>query len=282
MFTTANNNTTHNTNNKSDFDLTLKSCESYMLTNLNLLKCINESEKIINYDNIYEKKIINIENKPPAIKKRKVEQVKKEIIKEEIKFSEIIQKDQLFWCFYIIKYGYEDYQMINQPFLIEKNLKIECINQIRKNKELLKKYKLKKTEIESELLNDEKLTLKGFLAICIYNNINFILINNRKYYELTVTDDISEEMNEYNIVKFENKNYSVDITEDKELIKNKIVTYRNNYYKIDNLTKPIRAFSSYSLTDLHEICNNLQIKVTNETGKKLQKKELYTEILKHF
>ena len=125
MFTTANNNTTHNTNNKSDFDLTLKSCESYMLTNLNLLKCINESEKIINYDNIYEKKIINIENKPPAIKKRKVEQVKKEIIKEEIKFSEIIQKDQLFWCFYIIKYGYEDYQMINQPFLIEKNSFLE-------------------------------------------------------------------------------------------------------------------------------------------------------------
>jgi len=147
---------------------------------------------------------------------------------------------------------------------------------------LLKKYKLKKTEIESELLNDEKLTLKGFLAICIYNNINFILINNRKYYELTVTDEISDDIDECNIIKFENKNYSVDITEDKELIKNKIVTYRNNYYKIDNLTKPIRAFSSYSLTDLHEICNNLQIKVTNETGKKLQKKELYTEILKHF
>ena len=98
----------------------------------------------------------------------------------------------------------------------------------------------------------------------------------------SVNADGSVNANVCNIIKAEKGRYTVDITEDPKLIENKIVTYRNNFYKIDNLAKPVKAFSSYSLTDLIKICDNLKISVTTPDGKKQKKKELYTEILKHF
>ena len=110
--------------------------------------------------------------------------------------------------------------MVTQQFSVEKNLKIECISQIRKDKELLKKYKLKRSEIESELLNDEILSLKGFLALCIYNKINFLLIDNRKYYELIVNDEIEQDKISCNIIKCERGKYTVDITDEKEIMEN--------------------------------------------------------------
>lgn len=270
---------TPSSNNK--LQILLANCEPYMLTNINLLKCISESTSLSNYSDIYMKTIINTNNKPPIIKQReRPSSTEKKNVQPE--YASIKEKDTLFWCYYIIKYGYEDYEMVTQQFSIEKNLKIECISQIRKDKELLKKYKLKRSEIESELLNDEILSLKGFLALCIYNKINFLLIDNRKYYELIVNDEIEQDKISCNIIKCERGKYTVDITDEKEIMENKLTTYRNNYYKIENLTKPIKSFSTYSLPDMIDICSNLKISVTGPDGKKLKKKELYTEILKHF
>ena len=267
------------TNNK--LQILLANCEPYMLTNINLLKCISESKSLSNYSDIYTKTIINTDNKPPIIKQReRSSSTEKKNVQPE--YASIKEKDTLFWCYYIIKYGYDDYEMVTQQFSVEKNLKIECISQIRKDKELLKKYKLKRSEIESELLNDEILSLKGFLALCIYNKINFLLIDNRKYYELIVNDEIEQDKISCNIIKCERGKYTVDITDEKEIMENKLTTYRNNYYKIENLTKPIKGFSTYSLPEMIEICGNLKISVTGPDGKKLKKKELYTEILKHF
>ena len=268
------------TSNNNKLQILLANCEPYMLTNINLLKCISESVSLSNYSDIYTKTIINTDNKPPVIKRERPSSIEKKNVQPE--YATIKEKDTLFWCYYIIKYGYDDYEMVTQKFSVEKNLKIECITQIRKDKELLKKYKLKRSEIESELLNDEILSLKGFLTLCIYNNINFLLIDNRKYYELVVNDQVEHDKVSCNIIKCERGKYTVDITDEKEIIENKLTTYRNNYYKIENLTKPIKSFSTYSLPDMIEICDNLKISVTGPDGKKLKKKELYTEILKHF
>ena len=284
------NNKTNKNNKNNNLQTILSNCESYMLTNMNLLKCIQESQGLTDYQDVYRKKIINIDNKPPVIKKRNefssdklVKQYTNQTSKPtKPEYATITDRDTLFWCYYIIKYGYEDYEMVGQRFSVEKNLKIECINKIRKDKELLKTHKLKRSEIESELLNDERLSLKGFLAICIYNNINFLLIDNRKYYELIVNSEVNEDEVSCNIIKCEKGKYTVDITDEVDVIENKLTNYRNSFYRIDNLTKPIKAFSTYSLSELVEICESLKISVTTPDGKKMKKKELYTEILKHF
>ena len=171
----ASNNSNNSKYNTDDLKQLLLSCEPYMLTNINLLKCINNSDNLVNYSDVYKKTIINVTNQKPV--NRNMDKLLKKNMKSEKdqkpEFAEIKEKDSLFWCFYIMKYGYDDYNMLNQHFLIEKNLKIESISKIREDKELLKKHKLKRSEIENELANDEKITLKGFLALCIYNKLNF-------------------------------------------------------------------------------------------------------------
>ena len=52
-----------------------------------------------------------------------------------------------------------------------------------------------------------------------------------------------------------------------------------DYYNIDNLEKPLKAFGSYKLDDLINISNKLNINIYDEHGKKRKKQDLYTNIL---
>jgi hypothetical protein len=58
-----------------------------------------------------------------------------------------LKKDSLFWCFYILKYGFSKYEMEvgNQYFSIEKQEKFKYIDLLRKQdtKELIKMHKIK-------------------------------------------------------------------------------------------------------------------------------------------
>ena len=57
-------------------------------------------------------------------------------------FFSIKEKDNLFWCYYIIKYGIIKYEsLLNNTFSEEQREKIQLIEMIRNNKELLKKNK---------------------------------------------------------------------------------------------------------------------------------------------
>ena len=74
-----------------------------------------------------------------------------------------IQKDKLFWCFYILYHSYDDYKIIqNNHFTIEKDFKINFVEIIRKNKGLLKQYGLKKADVENQLINDKEISLNLF------------------------------------------------------------------------------------------------------------------------
>ena len=49
------------------------------------------------------------------------------------------EKDSLFWCFYVIKYGLMNYQMLQYKNIVfEKKIKIEYVEKMRKSKQLLK------------------------------------------------------------------------------------------------------------------------------------------------
>lgn len=276
--------------NNTQFSRNLHDCESYMLTNINLLKYIKNSSKLTNYDDVYTTSIIktsvgiNITGKRHENKERKLIQNKSTDTKNASKFTDIMEKDTLFWCFYIMKYGYEEYVHSTKRFTIEKQEKISAIQTIKKNKQLLKTLKLKKGEIETDILNSEVISLPSFFALCAYNNINCFIIDGRKYFEVTNDDKEQSdgEPKQYSIVYKKDKKYYMDVSLSDEDIKSKIETYRSNYYKIENINKPIKAFSTCSQQDLRKICENLQISITDSEGKKLIKKEMYSEILKHF
>jgi hypothetical protein len=70
--------------------------------------------------------------------------------------------DKLFWCFYIILNGYEDYELNkSNAFAIEKQFKIQSVEKLKSIKSKLKEMKLKRTEMEDELANKQKITIKG-------------------------------------------------------------------------------------------------------------------------
>ena len=58
--------------------------------------------------------------------------------------------------------------------------------------------------------------------------------------------------------------------------------YRNKYWVIENLSKPLRGISSYKVKDLVEISEKLKLKRTkniNGKEKNLTKKEMYMNIM---
>ena len=211
--------------------------------------------------------------------------IKKMDLKNHVKTSTLFipnYQDSLFWCFFIMKYGDVKYEMLNNKnSLLAKQLKIDFVSNIRKNKDVIKTYKFDtKSNIESNLVNDNNLNSKTFLALCAVENINVIYISKKTYYELL--------MNDSNIIyivhelpssqsKYCNK-YGFEMATE-ELLAN----IRSSLYKIDNVDKPIKAASSYKIQDLIEICNKLAIETMNkDTGKTKSKNDLYESIIQYF
>ena len=237
----------------------LDELQYYMLNEANMQKalklkiCRTKNEKIVTKEFVVKKPAIYIPN----------------------------QQDSLFWCYYIIKNGDIKYETLNyKNTLVAKQLKIDLVTTLRKNKDIVKMYKFDTiSNLENNLANDNNLSPKAFLTLCAIENINIIYVCKKTYYELL--------MNDTNVIyivheipaqsKYYNK-YGFEMANDESL--NNI---RSTLYKIDNIGKPIKAASSYKVQDLIDICNKLAIDTNNsDTGKNKTKNDLYESIIQYF
>ncbi len=260
-----------NTNNNSTkYNDVLVSLQDYMFTVKNLEKYNNISN--ISNNNISNNNISNRNNKNDINKK--------ETINKEDKFLPK-QIDTLFWCFFIMKYGDSAYETINignQFFIKEKEEKFKYIDIVRKQKDILKINKIKPlSEIEDDLANKNKISLKTFIALCIIEKINVIVINKRKIFE-SINNDTN---NIYLINKLleEQDKYYIDLAVTNEKINN----YREKYYKLDSFEPSLKAMSSYKLEELHDLVEKLGVKlVIPSDKKKLTKKDIYEQLVQQF
>ena len=102
------------------------------------------------------------------------------------------ETDQLFWSFYIIINGQDKYDMIkNSIFKTEKEFKIESVEKLRFKKDILKINKLKKTEVENQLVNIQCIKLQALRALCILYEISIIYVSERTYSLFNYGSDIS-------------------------------------------------------------------------------------------
>lgn len=187
------------------------------------------------------------------------------------------EKDTLFWCFFIMKNGEIKYEMLdNTSFITEKKIKIEYVEKIRKEKQLVKMYKFATlTHIENQLVNEQKIDIKTFLTLCVIEKLNVLLTHKKTFFELTMTDN--EETHIICQLEATNK-YGYKGTD-----KNKLETYKNTLFKVDNIDKPIKQPSSYKVQELIEICNKLGIDYVNkDTNKNKNKNDLYESIIQYF
>lgn len=235
------------TKNKS-YNHVILNLQDYMMSNILYLK----------FDT---KKIESTENKKSS-----------NLLKKKDTNSELItlkEEDQLFWYFYIAKYGYDQYKILDHKFTHEKNIKISNIEKVKQNKDLLKQNKLKISEFEVDLLNSKKISLKTLQGLSIYNNLNIYYIENKIFNFFNYNDN-----NESIIIYKDNKNYSCNINPSSEIVNN----IKNNYYYVENINKPINAISNYKLAELVDIAKKLGIKEKLDTGKVKNKNMLYEEI----
>jgi hypothetical protein len=197
------------------------------------------------------------------------------------------QKDSLFWCFYILKNGFSNYEMEinNQYFVVEKTEKFKYIELIRKNKDILKIHKIKPlTELEDDLANKDKISVKTFFALCVLEDINVLLVDKRKILEITCKD-IDDE-HPVNIIHRNSKTYEHHIELDVTPIM--VQQYRDTYYTMSSFDATIKSMGSYKLDELTELCKKLNInidsneKCSNEkpsnekpSKKKIGKKDIY-------
>jgi hypothetical protein len=188
------------------------------------------------------------------------------------------KSDSLFWCFYIIKYGFEKYNMIdNQHFIIERNEKIAAIELLREKKDLLKNHKIKSINgIESDLTNSSAISISTFFSLAIIYGLNVAYIKKNSYYEF-VSDDCADSVHIIKPSAGSNK-YSYELEQSQEQVQH----YRENYYKMLSIDKPIQAMTAYKLDELLELSKKLGIELNMPTIKKPTKKQLYDAIEIHF
>jgi hypothetical protein len=237
----------------------------------------------IDFSQRFEKGLVSLNDDRPLHENKKTFKDKTiSVTKVELK-SDIYkpkQKDSLFWCFYILKYGFSKYEMEvgNQHFQIEKQEKFKYIDQIRKtcNKDLLKMHKIKPlTLIEDDLANQERISIKTFFALCIIENINIILIDKRKIYEVLTIDDPKINIIHRNSITYE---HHIELN----ILPETINLYKETYYKMSNFDVSLKSIASYKVEDLLEMCKKLDINVINDNTKKKSKKDIYELLVQKF
>lgn len=195
------------------------------------------------------------------------------------------KKDTLFWIFYILKHGFDDYNLIgSNEYVYEKEVKVKYIDKIRENKKVLRQHGFNKlSECENELINEDFITLKTFQVLCVLEKIPYCFITANIIYSDEFTDldvdgeetpSVVEDIEKYkniNVIHKTNSNhYALEIDG-----YTMIINYKKNRYKIENLEKPIKSIGNYKVDDLKQIMKHFKLPVADEQGKNLTKQKIY-------
>ena len=200
-------------------------------------------------------------------------------------------KDSLLWAAYIMLYGTEKYETIENHYTESNTFKFDLVEILRKNKPVLKANKLKLNALEESLIHKPFITLETLQAIALCKNLSVCIVQDRKYYEVASGGGGGSggggSGTGFIVEKIKGK-YALYVCPDR--IKAGYLKYiRENYWLMENISAPIRAISAYKLQDLVDICSKLHLPVVNVTPgkfgsmgteKRKTKPELYEAICK--
>jgi hypothetical protein len=194
--------------------------------------------------------------------------------------------DSLLWIAYIIIYGLEKFETIENHYTESNTFKFDLVEVIRKHKTILKANKIRLTGIEESLVHKPFINLETLQAIVLCKNISLCIVQERKYYEIQ-SGGGGGGGGGFIIEKIKGK-YVLYTCPDK--IKSEYLHYiRSNYWLMESISAPIRPMSAYKLQDLVDISTKLGLPVVNiipgkfgsmGTEKRKTKPELYEAICK--
>jgi hypothetical protein len=254
-------------------ETTVSDISSFMLTNDNHKAILKAS---------YEELKEPIKETHQEISLKPIEKIEKQPEKPKIQEKSIYspnQQDGLFWCFYIIDKGYNDYISIDRNYGIvklETKQKIGNFVKEQQNKMKMTNYKITKIniqEIMSEFMTVQKDTsIICLLTMCVYYNINIILLHPNKKLMLEFISNQGIEQPYYVINKENHGKYTVNTN---KLTKEDIDKMKETIVCLDNYFKPLKGISQYKVEELENIAKKMKI---FDTSKKYKKQELYNLI----
>ena len=293
-----NNNNNNNNNNNQIYNV-VECLQDYMFTTANLARYNKDvyvsaslNKKVQPNEDAFITSSHNTHNKVIKTQDIKTQDIKIQDIKTLVINTNIykpMKKDSLFWCFYILKYGFSKYEMEigSQYFLVEKTEKYANIDLLRtkENKDLLKINKIKPfSDLEDDLANKERISIKTFFALCVIEKMNILLVDNRKIYK-----SINNDSPIINVIHRNSKTYEHHI----ELNVNDdvIAEFKEKYYNVSGFDNALKSMSAYKVDELQDICKQLNINILENVNvnatptakpKKLTKKDIYELIVQNF
>jgi hypothetical protein len=183
------------------------------------------------------------------------------------------QIDKLFWCFYIMKYGFFKYTIdaYTNEYTTVQTEKFAAIELFHRSKQILRTHKLYASNLETTLSKSVDVTV--FCAMCLCNNMNVIYINNKCYHEI-LADPVNP--NVVHVVRKEKESHTCELN----IERSKVII--DSLFKVEihqGLDNPLFPISRYKVTELREIYEKLNI--ANNITAKTAKLDIYNFILAH-
>jgi hypothetical protein len=216
-----------------------------------------------------------------------------DVMNSHIAILNAAAKDSLLWAIYIMIYGIEKFETIENHYTESNTFKFALVELLRENKPVLKANKLKLNALEESLVHKPFIGLETLQAIALCKNLSVCIVQDRKYYEVANgssgggggggggggTGFIIEKI----------KGKYVLYMSPNRITAGYLNYVRKNYWLMENISAPIRAISAYKLQDLIDICSKLNLPVVNiipgkfgsmGTEKRKTKPDLYEAICK--
>ena len=187
-------------------------------------------------------------------------------------FRPALNQDPLFWCLYVIMNGTFKYEQLANRFTAEQDGKRDQIMMLRDKGKALKQttgLKFAASTIEGDIMS-QRISLHTFQVLVHLNLLNAVFVNpaNRVYAEF-ISDAVSDKP--VHIIERTNKQITMTPATETQL-----TAMRATHYRIENLQKPIKSGSSYTVAELTEMCHQLKIQLKP----KMKKQELYDSVAK--
>ena len=212
--------------------------------------------------------------------------VMKEVVKDEetIDEKELISprhQDTLFWCLFIIHFGYKEYLQVDRNYGVKELEEKQKIYEFIKNNPTKAKetnYKITNVAIQemlSELMTPQKQTsMLSLIGLIAYYNVNLFIINEETkcMLEFWANAEMKTDTLTYIIYKSSDGKYKLQFENIGEY---KVIELRNKYMVLEHYSKYMKSVSGYKVEELEAMAQKLNI--FDET-KKYKKSELYENI----
>jgi hypothetical protein len=191
-------------------------------------------------------------------------------VKQQVQHSQNNKIQSLFWAFFCIYRGEEEYHLNkSNSFKMKNEFSLKFVEDLKKEKVFMKQNKIRFHDVEASMLFDKDINLDSLRALCLFYKVKlYFVINNRYYF---FEPECADENSNDTYMIHQNR-HSISYEKfDTNILKGKL------YMEGTKIT--LKAPGSYKLDELKEICNTLGIDMKNADGKKKTKQQLYDDII---